>query len=124
MAWLVEVTDEFAGWWDALGEDQQNAVAAGVSILEQAGPALGRPLVDRIADSRVHNLKDLRISVAGHELRILFVFDPRRVAVLLLGGDKTGHWDAWYATAIPAAERLYDQLLAELRGEGLLDDSG
>ena len=86
--------------------------------------ALGRPLVDRIASSRLHNLKELRISVAGHELRVLFVFDPRRVAVLLLGGDKTGAWAAWYATAIPEAERLYDELIGELHDEGLLEDPG
>jgi hypothetical protein len=122
VAWPVEVTDEFAAWWDTLATDQQNAVAAGVSVLEQAGPTLGRPLVDRVAGSSLHNLKELRISVAGHELRILFVFDPRRVAVLLLGGDKTGDWQGWYRTAIPAAERLYQELLEELRDEGLLED--
>ena len=53
-------------------------------------------------------------------MRILFVFDPRRVAILLLGGDKTGRWQEWYNEAIPAADRLYDDYLAELRREGLL----
>ena len=60
----------------------------------------------------------LRVAVGGDQLRILFVFDPRRVAVLLVGGNKTGRWNAWYATAIPQADALYDTLLNELREEG------
>jgi len=47
-------------------------------------------------------------------LRILFVFDPGRTAVLLLGGDKSGHWSSWYATAIPRAEAMYDDYLEGL----------
>lgn len=50
----------------------------------------------------------------------LFAFDPRLVAMLLLGGDKRGRWAAWYAETIPAAERLYEQHLAQLREEGEL----
>jgi len=53
---------------------------------------------------------------------VLFAFDPRRVAILLLGGDKTGRWQAWYVEAIPEAERLYAEHLAQLREEGELTD--
>jgi hypothetical protein len=85
----------------------------------EKGPALGRPLVDTIVGSTLSNLKELRVSKSG-ALRILFVFDPLRQAVLLLGGNKTGRWEEWYREAIPEAERLYGIYLDELRQEGLL----
>lgn len=69
-------------------------IAAAVDDLESKGPALGRPFVDSIKGSRHHNMKELR-SVGGY-LRMLFAFDPRRTALLLLGGDKRGNWTGWY----------------------------
>lgn len=51
-------------------------------------------------------------------MRVLFAFDPRRMAILLLGGDKAGKWDSWYDQAIPAADELYDEHLQTLRDEG------
>jgi hypothetical protein len=62
---------------------------------EQLGPNLGRPAVDSIKSSRHHNMKELR-SVGGN-LRALFCFDPRRTAIVLLGGDKSNDWVGWYA---------------------------
>jgi hypothetical protein len=53
-------------------------------------------------------------------LRVLFMFDPRRQAILLLGGDRSGEWNAWYAWAVPLADDLYDTYLVELRDEGLI----
>jgi hypothetical protein len=53
-------------------------------------------------------------------LRVLFAFDPQRQVILLLGGDKSGQWDNWYKWAIPAADRLYDTYIEELRSEGLI----
>lgn len=82
------------------------------------GPGLGRPLVDRIAGSRHTNMKELR-PLRGN-VRILFVFDPRRMAILLIGGDKTNRWKDWYDAMIPVADRLYDEHLRTLRDEGLL----
>ena len=108
--WEIVVTDEFARWYDTLEDDQADALDARVELLREFGPALGRPTVDRIAGSRVHNLKELRIR-SGGELRILFAFDPGRRAVLLVGGDKTGRWQAWYDEAIPRAEQLFEQHL-------------
>jgi hypothetical protein len=111
--WDVEYTDEFGAWWEALTEHQQEALDAAVMLLAEHGPALGRPLVDRIETSRHQNMKELRVSKGG-ALRVLFAFDPRRTAILLLGGDKTGRWDAWYRAAVPAADDLYDEHLREL----------
>ena len=75
-----------------------------------------RPSADRIAGSRLHSLKELRPgSSAASEVRILFIFDPARNAVLLVAGDKSGRWQEWYAQAIPAAEATYEAYLKEQR---------
>jgi hypothetical protein len=117
--WEVEVTDEFVDWWEELSIDQQVALADRVELLAQRGPDLGRPVVDRIHTSRHHNMKELRAASDG-ELRVLFMFDPRRQAILLLGGDKAGAWNEWYRWAVPVADDLYDTHLEELRKEGLI----
>ena len=116
--WVVEYTDEFGKWWDSLDLREQENIAAVVEILEEAGPGLGRPLVDTIHASRHSNMKELR-PLPGN-IRILFAFDPRRAAILLLGGDKTGEWAAWYKRMIPVADRLYDEHLDALRREGTI----
>ena len=110
--WEVVATDAFRDWYlDELTEGQRRAVAGRVDLLEAQGPNLGRPVVDTLVGSAIPNLKELRASKEG-ALRVLFVFDPHRRAVLLLGGDKTGRWDRWYREAIPEAERLYAEYLA------------
>lgn len=120
--WEVIGTDEFAAWYlDELTDEQRGAVDARVDLLEATGPTLGRPTVDTIQASKHHNLKELRCSKDG-ALRILFIFDPLRQAVLLLGGDKSEdeEWNDWYLTAVPRADALYDEYLNELRDEGLI----
>ncbi|MGH8886938.1 MAG: type II toxin-antitoxin system RelE/ParE family toxin, partial [Egibacteraceae bacterium] len=119
MGYQVEYTDEFEAWWVTLTVAQQEDFDAVVRLLEAQGPTLGRPHVDRIQGSRLHNLKELRCNSERAHMRALFVFDARRTAVLLLGGDKSGAWQAWYRQAIPRAEQLYERYLAELRDEGL-----
>lgn len=116
--WNVEITDECAAWYQGLTDHESTAVDAAIEKLEQLGPALGRPYVDTLNTSLISNLKELRPTVGN--IRILFVFDPRRSAILLLGGDKTGLWSQWYRHAIPEAVRLYDMYLDELRQEGLV----
>ena len=106
----MEFTDEFEVWWDSLSEDEQDRIAAGVRLLAAHGPSLGRPTVDTISGSRHVNMKELRAGTT----RTLFAFDPRRTAILLLGGDKSGQWKSWYETAIPAADDLYDEHLESL----------
>lgn len=86
----------------------RRAVTAAIQVLETHGPSFGRPLVDSVKGSRHHNMKELRVSKGG-ALRVLFAFDPRREAILLLGGDKAGRWEAWYEWAIPTADDRYDQ---------------
>jgi hypothetical protein len=89
-----------------------------ILVLERNGPAEGRPLVDTITASRIVNMKELRPPSSGKtEIRILLVFDPWRSAVLLVAGDKSGQWTKWYRYAIPHAEQLFDDYLAERRKE-------
>jgi hypothetical protein len=115
MAWKVEVSDEFERWQESLTDDEKVRVDASIIVLEHVGPALGRPHVDTLKNSRIKNLKELRVQQSGRPFRILFVFDPRRVAFLLLGGDKTG--DArWYRKMIPLAETIYERHLKSLKG--------
>ncbi|MDP9343534.1 MAG: type II toxin-antitoxin system RelE/ParE family toxin [Actinomycetota bacterium] len=118
MAWEVEFTDEFGAWWNTLSEVEQDAIDAVVEILQEEGPGLRRPLVAPIEISRHSNMKEL-IPPKGN-LRVLFIFDPRRMAILLIGGDKTGRWKQWYEHMVPIADRLYDEHLEELRREGEL----
>jgi hypothetical protein len=116
--WDVEYTDQFGEWWDGLNHEEQDAIAAAVEILQERGPGLGRPLVDTIKGSRHSHMKELR-PTAGN-IRILFAFDPRRTAILLIGGDKSGRWEVWYEEMIPIADRMYDEHLATLQTEGCL----
>ena len=117
--WDIEYTDEFFTWFDSLPEDAQDSVAVSVEELQQAGPNLGRPRADVIHGSRHPNMKELRTQHRGKPLRTLFAFDPRRTAILLIGGDKTGD-ERFYDRMVPLADRLYDEYLAELRKEGLI----
>lgn len=113
--WAVLITDEVTEWLGALNEeDPQTAVlvAAAINVLEDEGPALPRPLVDTIKGSSIKNLKELRPGSSGSsEVRILFVFDPWRQAILLVAGDKSTDWKGWYRKALKDAERLYDEHL-------------
>lgn len=116
MAWDVEYTDEFGGWWATLSEAQQEDVAAHVGELERRGPALPFPYSSGIEGSRHGRLRELRVQSGGRPLRVLYAFGPRRVAILLIGGDKTGD-DRFYATFVPFADDLYDVHLQELARE-------
>lgn len=104
-----------ADWFLELDPEHQAPVAAAIDLLEQHGPTLGRPVVDRVQGSARHNMKELR--PLGTSYRILFVFDPRQQAVWLVAGDKAGMWNAWYPPAIREAERRYKEYLDSQREE-------
>jgi hypothetical protein len=116
---VVEYTDEFGAWWEALTDVEQQSVAAVVGLLEDEGPQLGYPFSSGVASSRHGNMRELRIQHRGRPYRVLYAFDPRRTAILLFGGDKTGK-DRWYEDFVPVADRLYDAHLATLKQEGLI----
>lgn len=122
MAYLVEYTDEFEEWWDALDADEQGSVRATVEKLMTFGPFLRFPDCSSIHGSRHGRMRELRIQHRGDPYRVLYAFDPRRIAILLIGGDKTGN-PRWYQHYIPLADDLYDQHLEEIATEdGWRDD--
>jgi hypothetical protein len=109
--WAVIFSDEAAEWWESLPQDEFDAFLGRVELLEEFGPGLGRPAVDTITGSRYTNMKELRVGT----LRALFVFDPDRQALVLLGGDKRDDWTGWYERNIPLADDLLDAHLRSLR---------
>ena len=115
MVWDVELTAECEAWYESLTEAEQDSIARAIDLLTVIGPSLSRPQVDTVKGSRFPNMKELRAQHQGRPYRMLFAFDPRRVALILLGGDKTG--DArWYVKAIPVADALYEEHLKEIDG--------
>lgn len=118
--WEVEYTDELGDWWASLTVAEQESIDASVRLLEEKGPGLGFPHSSGIKGSRHPHMRELRIQHEGRPYRILYAFDPRRCAILLLGGDKTGN-DRWYLSQVPLADRLYDTHIAILRKEGQIN---
>lgn len=113
MPWDIILLEEVTHWYQGLDEATANLVTAAVDLLADAGPSLGRPLVDTLQGSALSHLKELRPgSVGRSEIRILFAFDPKRRAILLTAGDKAGQWNAWYTEHIPLAEQRYQHWLA------------
>ena len=111
--WEIEVTDQFVEWWETLAVAEQESIKASVDVLKQRGPGLGRPLVDAVS-TRHANMKELRTGTT----RILFAFNPKRTAILLIGGDKRDRWQDFYAETVRLADDLLDEHLTELESEG------
>lgn len=119
MTWEIEYTNEFGDWWNSLSTDEQESVDASVQLLEALGPHLKFPHSSGIQGSKHGHMRELRVQHGGRPLRTLYAFDPRRYAILLIGGDKTGD-NRWYEVHVTLADRLYDEHLEELRKEGLI----
>ena len=117
MGWEVEYTDELGIWWDTLDEGEQESIAVCVRLLEERGPNLPFPYSSGVESSRYSHMRELRVQHRGMPYRVLYAFDPRRAAILLIGGNKTGN-DRWYEEYIPRADRLYGEHLQQLREEG------
>lgn len=112
--WEVEVS-LIEDWLLSLKQDDYDLIIAALEVLAEKGPGLGRPLVDTVKASRHKNMKELRPGSSGRsEIRILFAFDPKRRAILLVAGDKAGQWKSWYSRNIPVADDLYDEHLRKL----------
>lgn len=114
MAWEVEYTGEFGEWWAEMTPAQQDRIAATVRLLEARGPQLPFPFSSGVKGSRHEHMRELRVQSRGNPLRIFYAFDPRRTAILLIGGDKTGK-GRFYDEHVPWADELYDAHLQELR---------
>ena len=114
--WDVEYIDEFEEWWNSLTEAEQIEIASVVNLLEQCGPNLRFPFSSGIGGSKYGHMRELRIQYAGMPYRVLYAFDPRRCAILLLGGNKTGD-NRWYEKNIPVADKLYKMHLQVLSAD-------
>ena len=119
MSWEVEYSDEFEEWWDGLTHKEQDKIDQIIILLEQLGPMLPHPYSSGISGSKHSHMRELRIQVKGSPYRVLYAFDPRRVAILLVGGSKVGD-DRWYETFVPKADKILDDHLIELKRKGLI----
>lgn len=119
MPWNVEYTDEFGAWWTTLPESAQDDIAAIVTQLEARGPQLPFPYSSAIEGSRHGHMRELRVQSGGDPLRVFYAFDPRRTAILLIGGNKAGD-GRFYERMIALADRLYDDHIDQIRREGLI----
>jgi hypothetical protein len=118
MSWIVEIGDEFRPEFDVLHQDVKEEIAALTLLLEQFGPQLGRPRVDTLKGSTYANMKELRFSAADGEWRIAFAFDPKRSAILLVAGDKSGgSQKRFYKQLIRKADERFDAHVSRLKNE-------
>lgn len=118
--WEVEYTDEFEAWWDKCNEAIQEDLAIAVNELSIYGPNLRYPHSSGINGSKFSHMRELRIQHKGEPYRILYAFDLRRVAILLIGGCKTGK-ERWYEQHIKIADALYEAYLTEIEEEVIYD---
>ena len=118
VGWAVEIGDEFQPEFDELHEDVRTEILALSRLLQQFGPQLGRPRADTLDGSRHANMKELRFSAAEGEWRVAFAFDPKRKAILLVGGDKSGVSERrFYRDLIRKADHRWDAHLRRLKKE-------
>ena len=114
--WEIEYTDEFEEWWDMQNPMLQVDIDTVVRLLEKFGTQLGFPYSSGVEGSCHSHMRELRIQHKGSPYRILYAFNPKRTALLLLGGCKEGK-DRWYEQNIAMADKLYDKHLKELDEE-------
>ena len=119
MAWEIESSSEYLEWWRELSLAQQKSIDRIVRQLAEKGPHLSAHYSKKVISSRHGRMRELRVQNDGRPLRIFYAFDPRRVALLLIGGDKTGN-DRFYIEYVRIADRIYDRHLGDLRQEGLI----
>jgi hypothetical protein len=116
MEWTVLLDPDFEAWLRTQDAPLRQSIAAHAKLLQTVGPSLGRPYADTLKGASLPNLKELRVQHQGEPWRVLFVFDPKRRAVLLVGGNKQGD-RRWYRTAIRLAEQRYQRHLATLEND-------
>jgi hypothetical protein len=115
MSWLVDFHPKFKAEYDSLPEPVQDELVAALVPLRKVGPSLGRPDVDTMNDSRYANMKELRFRADGGVWRVAFAFDPRRHAILLVAGDKSGvSGPKFYQRLIDKADKRYKEHLEHI----------
>ena len=116
MGWDILFHDDFATEFEALTDPLQDELLAHALLLRDFGPGLGRPTVDTLKGSKHPNMKEMRFAWAGEVWRVAFAFDPKRQAILLVGGDKGGaDQRRFYKRLIATADERFDGHLASLK---------
>lgn len=104
------MSEQVAEFLEAQPLEVQERIDMVLTVLSAEGPSLGRPLADSISNSKIRNLKELRITSSSNSaIRILYCFTKSRIALLLVAGDKSGQWSTWYQDAIEEAEETYER---------------
>ncbi|MFZ2061531.1 MAG: type II toxin-antitoxin system RelE/ParE family toxin [Candidatus Binatus sp.] len=117
MTWPIVFHPKFDPEFEGLAESVQDELLAHLKLLEQFGPQLGRPRVDTLKGSRHHNMKELRFDTADGVWRFAFAFDPKRRAILLCGGDKSGVSEKrFYRQLMDKADERFDAHVARIKG--------
>jgi hypothetical protein len=116
MEWDVLFDPEFDAWFETLEVGLQDQIYAGAKLLISLGPNLHRPRVDTVKGSEFANMKELRVQYQGDPWRILFIFDPHRRAIFLVGGNKGGK-KRWYDEHVPLADARFRRHLERLKKE-------
>jgi hypothetical protein len=116
VTWKVSFHENFEAEFDALDEAVQDEMLAHAKLLEEFGPQLGRPRVDTLNGSRHANMKELRFEADNGVWRVAFAFDPKRQAVLLVAGDKSGGSEKkFYRQLIAKADERFSGHLLRLK---------
>jgi hypothetical protein len=116
MKWTAAFHPEFEPEFDELPEEVQDEFYAEASFLELLGPSTGRPHVDTLKGSDYANMKELRFEAMDDEWRVAFAFDPKRFAVMLVAGGKTGISEKrFYKALIDKADARYGRHLQQLK---------
>ena len=116
MEWRVEITDDFRRWWSRLTEGEQEDLAASAILLSEWGPYPRFPHSSWINASRHRHMREIRIRSGGHPFRLMYAFDPKRVAIVLVGGEK-GPKGRCYQQHVTRADWVYDRHLRQVQPE-------
>jgi hypothetical protein len=118
VTWQVLIGDEFEPEFLAFPAAVQDEILALARLLQHSGPQLGRPRADTLKDSRHANMKELRFDAENGVWRVVFAFDPKRRAILLVAGDKSGGSEKrFYRELIRKADLRFDAHLERLKKE-------
>ena len=112
VSWTIEFHPDFAPEVHVLPDEVEDEMFVQLKLLQRFGPQLGRPRVDTLKGSTFANMKELRFAAADGVWRVAFAFDPKRSAILLVAGDKSGvSGKTFYKRLIAKADARFKQHL-------------
>ncbi len=119
MEWHIEFDETFAKEFSAFPSSVKIELRAQANVLKLHGPSYGRPRVDTLKGSKHANMKELRFDADSGVWRVAFAFDPKRRAIFLVAGDKSGMSEKrFYRKLIDIADARFDaHLQALIKGE-------